>query len=89
MLMQPVSPPKTDSKVCTSKFVACKLRTRVKTVENSVAGNIPTVTEDVLTLQKKIEQFLNEKKFDEALTICPTDWIVTRERIQEKQKLLV
>ena len=57
-------------------------------LSNAVAGNIPTVTEDVLTLQKKIEQFLNEKKFDEALAICPTDWIVTRERIQEKQKLL-
>ena len=57
-------------------------------LSNAVAGNIPTVTEDVLSLQKKIEQFLNEKKFDEALSICPNDWIVTRERIQEKQKLL-
>ena len=57
-------------------------------LSNAVAGNIPTVTDDVLTLQKKIERFLNEKKFDEALAICPIDWIVTRERIQEKQKLL-
>ena len=57
-------------------------------LSNAVAGDIPTVSADILSLQKKIEHLVNEKKFDEALSICPTDWIITRERIEEKQKLI-
>jgi hypothetical protein len=46
------------------------------------------MADDILVLQRKIEAFVNEQKFEEALAICPNDWTVTRERIANKQKLL-
>jgi serine/threonine protein kinase len=57
-------------------------------LSKSVAGSVPTITDDILKLQQRIEALVNEQKFEEALSICPVDWIVTRERITEKQKLL-
>jgi serine/threonine protein kinase len=57
-------------------------------LSNAVVGNIPTVTDDVLKLQQRIEILVNAQKFEEALEICPVHWTVTRERITEKQKLL-
>ena len=57
-------------------------------LSNAVVGAIPTMTDDILMLQQKIEALVNEQKFEEALAICPKDWAVTRERITNKQKLL-
>lgn len=56
-------------------------------LSNAVAGPLPTVGEDVLSLQRKIEKLVNERKFEEALKLCPAEWTITREKIQEKQKL--
>jgi serine/threonine protein kinase len=56
-------------------------------LSNAVVGPLPTVGEDVLSLQRRIEKLVNEHKFEEALKLCPTDWIITREKIQEKQGL--
>ena len=57
-------------------------------ISHSAVGTIPQVEADVLTLQKKIEQLVNEQKFEEALSICPIAWTVTREGIAVKQSLL-
>ena len=57
-------------------------------ISHSAVGTIPQVAPDVLTLQQKIEQLVNEQKFEQALSICPIDWTVTRERIAHKQSLL-
>ena len=56
-------------------------------LSNISVGPMPTVNEDVLSLQRKIEQLVNEHKFDEALRLCPKEWAITREKIQEKQGL--
>ncbi len=49
------------------------------------AGPLPIVGEDVLSLQRKIEKLVNERKFDEALTLCPSEWTITREKILERK----
>ena len=56
-------------------------------LSNISVGPMPTVNQDVLSLQRKIEQLVNENKFDEALRLCPKEWAITREKIQEKQGL--
>ena len=56
-------------------------------LSKAVVGNIPTLSDDVLKLQQEIEALVNAQKFEEALVICPADWVVTRQRILEKQKL--
>jgi serine/threonine protein kinase len=56
-------------------------------LSNITVGKLPTVSEDVLSLQRKIEQLIKENKFDEALKLCPPEWTITREKIQEKQSL--
>ena len=57
-------------------------------ISHSAVGTIPQVAPDVLTLQRKIEQLVSEQKFEEALSICPIGWTVTRESIANKQSLL-
>ena len=57
-------------------------------LSNAAVGAIPTVAADALSLQSKIEELVNSLKFEEALSICPPEWIITRERIKEKQKLI-
>lgn len=56
-------------------------------LSNIAAGPLPTVGEDVLSLQRKIETLVNERKFDEALSLCPEEWAITREKILEKQRI--
>jgi len=56
-------------------------------LSNVAAGPMPTAGDDVLSLQRKIEQLVNEHKFDEALKLCPPEWTITREKIKEKQGL--
>ena len=58
-------------------------------ISHSAVGVIPQVTREIMDIHRQIEALLAEGRFDDALKICPSDWIVTQQRIQEKHDLVV